>query len=70
MFSWLSANLGTILVALILIAIVAVVIIKMCRDKKKGRSSCGCGCEHCAMSGACHQANGPSRQKKSLQIKE
>ena len=55
MLTWLSANLGTILIVLALLAVVAVVIVKLCRDKKKGKSSCGAGCAHCAMQGACHQ---------------
>lgn len=54
MIIWLSENIGTIIVSIILILIVASVIIKMVRDKKKGKSSCGCGCSSCAMSGACH----------------
>ena len=55
MFTWLSANLANILIVLVLAAIVTGVIIKLCRDKKKGKSSCGCNCAHCAMHGACHQ---------------
>ena len=55
MLSWLSANIGTVLITLLLIAVVTAVIIKMIREKRKGRSSCGCGCEHCAMRGTCHQ---------------
>jgi hypothetical protein len=26
----------------------------MIRDKKAGKSSCGCGCANCAMAGKCH----------------
>lgn len=55
MLSWLTANIGTVLIVLALIAIVTGVIVKLRRDWKKGRTSCGCGCEHCAMRGACHQ---------------
>lgn len=54
MFAWLSANLGTILIVLALTLIVTGVLVKLCRDKKKGKSSCGAGCAHCAMSGTCH----------------
>ncbi len=57
MFAWMTANLGTILIAMALIAIVTGIIIKLRKDKKKGKSSCGCNCEHCAMSGACHRAS-------------
>ena len=55
MGAWLSSNLGTILVAAVILLIVAAVICKMLKDKKNGRSSCGCGCENCAMSGTCHK---------------
>ncbi len=54
MLAWLTENLGTIVISLILLAAVAAIILSMIRDKKKGRSSCGCGgdCAHC---GACHK---------------
>ena len=55
MLSWLSANIGTVLITLLLIAAVAGIVIKTLKDRKKGQTSCGCGCEHCAMRGACHQ---------------
>ncbi len=55
MLSWLTANIGTVLITLLLIAVVAVIVVKLRRDKKKGVSSCGGNCAHCAMSGTCHQ---------------
>ncbi len=55
MLSWLTANIGTVLITLLLIAIVAVIVVKLRKDKKKGRSACGGNCAHCAMSGTCHQ---------------
>ena len=55
MSAWLSSNLGTIIVSLILVGIVAAIIVNMVKKKKAGRSSCGCGCENCAMKGACHK---------------
>ncbi len=54
---WFTENLGTIVVSLVLIAIVALIVGKMIRDKKKGKSSCGCGCANCAMRGSCHSTN-------------
>ena len=38
MFAWISNNLGTILITLVLILIVAGVIYSIVRDKKKGKS--------------------------------
>ena len=55
MLAWFTDNLGTIAVSLILMCIVAAVVVSIIRDKKHGRSSCGCGCEHCAMHGKCHK---------------
>lgn len=54
MIGWISDNIGTIVISLILIAIVAGIIVKMVRDKKKGKSSCGCNCGCCSMNGTCH----------------
>ncbi len=48
-------NAGTILVSLMLIGIVAAAIMKIRRDRKQGKSSCGCGCSSCPMAGACHK---------------
>ena len=60
MSDWITQNLATILISLVLIAVCTLIIIKMRRDKKKGKTSCGCGCANCAMSGMCHsQANKP-----------
>lgn len=55
MLAFLTENLATIIIAAIVIAIIAAIIIKMISDKKKGKSSCGCGCENCAASEICHK---------------
>ena len=57
MAAWFSENIGSIIVGLILLAIVAAVIRTMIKDKRSGRSSCGCGCANCAMSGSCHKSS-------------
>ena len=54
MLQWIGANLGTILVCLVLLAIVTFIIVYLVRQKKQGKSSCGCNCAHCAMHGSCH----------------
>ena len=50
MLQWISANIGTILISLVLLAVVTLIIRSMVHDKKQGKSSCGgnCAC------GACH----------------
>lgn len=54
MIDWLAANWVNILV----IALVTVAIFfaarSLIKDKKAGKSSCGCNCSHCAMAGKCH----------------
>ena len=54
MLHWVSANLSTIIVSAVLLAIIIAISIHLIRQKKKGRSSCGCNCAHCAMHGRCH----------------
>ena len=54
MINWLAANWINILV----IALVAVAVFfaarSLIKDKKAGKSSCGCNCSHCAMARKCH----------------
>lgn len=54
MLAWMTENIATIIICAVLMAVVAVVVAGMVRDKKKGKSSCGCGCANCAMRGRCH----------------
>ena len=55
MIPWLIGNLGTIVVCLAVIALLTAVIVVMIRNKKKGKSSCGCSCGNCPMSGSCQK---------------
>ncbi len=45
---------GNIIVGTVLLAAVVAVIAKMIINKKKGKSSCGCGCSSCGTGGTCH----------------
>ena len=54
MLAWIAENIGTILITAALALIVALIARKLIKDKKKGKSSCGCNCAHCAMAGPCH----------------
>lgn len=56
MLAWLSNNIATVIISLVLAVIVALIIFSLAKNKKKGKSSCGCNCAHCAMSGSCHGA--------------
>ena len=55
MFAWIAENIGTIIICLVLILIVALIIVNLIKDKKKGKTTCGNNCAHCAMAGSCHQ---------------
>lgn len=57
MLNWIAENLATILICAILILIVFLIIRYLLRQKKAGKSSCGCGCANCAMHGQCHSAH-------------
>lgn len=56
MLTWLIDNLATVIITLVLIGIVAMIIANLVKNRKKGKSSCGCGCANCAMSGVCHSS--------------
>lgn len=56
MLSWLIDNIGTILISLVLIAAVTGVLLFLRKNKRKGKSPCGCNCGHCPMSGSCHKS--------------
>lgn len=57
MLNWIAENLATILICAILILIVFLIIRYLLRQKKAGKSSCGCGCVNCAMHGQCHSTH-------------
>ena len=54
MLKFLQQNWGTIVVVAVLAAIVCAIVVSRIRARKQGKSTCGCGCSHCAMKGACH----------------
>ena len=55
MLAWLSENLATIIICVVLAAIVSAIIVYLVENKKKGKSSCGGNCGHCPMAGKCHE---------------
>ena len=65
MLLWLKTNIATVIICLVLIAVVAAIIVSLVRNKKKGKSSCGWNCAHCAMAGSCHSANQQKGKKHS-----
>ena len=63
MHSWFAQNLSTILIALGLFCICFAIVRKMIRDKKQGKSSCGCSA--CAMKDMCHSQNAPRPEQSN-----
>ena len=55
MFRWIAENWTTILISLLLLALVVWIVVSLLKNRKKGKSSCGCNCAHCAMAGSCHK---------------
>lgn len=54
MLIWIARYLPTVLICAALVAVVGLILFSLIRDKKRGKSTCGCNCAHCAMAGACH----------------
>ena len=63
MLEWLSENWVNILILAGVAALVALAVISMIRDKKAGKSSCGCNCANCALAGKCHSVSKTKKQK-------
>ena len=47
MLEWLSQNVSNILIVAGLLLIVGAIVHKMIKDRKAGKSSCGCDCGQC-----------------------
>lgn len=54
--AWIIENIGSIAACALLVALVAGIIVYKVRQKKQGKSSCGCGCGSCPHSGSCHSS--------------
>ena len=54
MLRWLHEYGGTLLGSALLLSGLAAIAAKLLRDRKRGKSSCGCDCGNCPMAGACH----------------
>ncbi|MBP5262103.1 MAG: FeoB-associated Cys-rich membrane protein [Clostridiales bacterium] len=54
MIDWLAANAANIIILLIVGVLIFLAVRSMVKDKKAGKSSCGCSCANCAMAGKCH----------------
>ena len=54
MGTWLTENIATIIIGVLLMAAIAAILVHMIRNRKKGKTTCGRGCSHCPMSDSCH----------------
>ena len=55
MLNFLTENVGTLVIGAAVAAVLVSIVVKLVRNKKKGASSCGCGCSSCPSSGMCHK---------------
>ena len=55
MLFWVAKYLPTVLICAALVVVVGLIVFSLIRDKRRGKSSCGGNCAHCAMAGACHE---------------
>lgn len=54
MLTWLTQNIGTIIISAVLLIVCAAIVRYLIRQKKQGKHSCGGACAHCANAGCCH----------------
>lgn len=54
MITWILNNISSIIVCVVLLAVVSAIVVHMTKNRKHGKSSCGCGCQSCAMKDSCH----------------
>lgn len=60
--AWLTENIGSIVVLAALLAVAALIVFGIIRSRKKGKPSCGCGCDgNC---GSCPMANNGKTERK------
>jgi len=64
MLDWISSNIANIVVIAVVLAIAGIAVTVMIKDKKAGKSSCGCNCSNCAMAGKCHSVRDNKKQER------
>ncbi|MGN0455902.1 MAG: FeoB-associated Cys-rich membrane protein [Acutalibacteraceae bacterium] len=55
MLNLILNNLGTVIISLAVLAVLALIVFKLAKDRKKGKSNCGCNCRCCPSAGCCHK---------------
>ena len=70
MLAWLTANLINIALVAVIVLITGLTIRGMIRDKKAGKSSCGCSCASCgACSGCSSFAHRGAAESEAMQTR-
>ena len=66
MLTWLSANLSTLLISLVLFAVVISIVRYLIRQKKQGKHTCGCsgGCAGCSGDLPLRTVNTPKKNRR------
>ena len=54
MLHWLSSNLSTIVISLLLLAVIFLIVRYLIRQPKQGKHSCGGSCGACGACKNCH----------------
>ncbi len=55
MLDFIAQNWGTLFVGGVVLAALVLATVKIVKDKRSGKSSCGCSCSGCPMSESCHK---------------
>lgn len=63
MIAWISENIVTIAVCLVIAVFVVLAVISILKNRKSGKS-CSCGCEGCIYSGSCGKSGAENQAEK------
>ncbi len=55
MIDWFAQNWGTLLAGAVLLLLAGAAAASLVRGRRRGKTSCGCGCQSCAMRDSCHK---------------
>lgn len=47
---------GSVAVGAVVLAVIVLIIVKCVKDRRAGKTSCGCDCTGCAGCGCCHKS--------------
>ena len=68
MLAWISANLINIALVVLIVLIVCLLLRGMIRDRKAGKTSCGCNCASCGTCNGCSKCCTPNYAANSKRV--